>query len=74
MVVRKEQISKEGRPYGCNFCGKSLTGKNQMSVHIKLHIKYADYSGINPNRKQTGFIDAICVAKLLEPRIKSVFI
>ena len=45
-----------------------------MSVHIKLHTRDADKSGLNPNRKQSGFIDAIFVAKLSEPRIISMFI
>ena len=45
-----------------------------MSVHIKVHTRYADKSVLNPNRKQSEFIDAIFVAKLSEPRIISMFI
>ena len=37
---------------------------------MKVLMRYADKSGINPNRNQPGFIDANFVAKLLEQRNK----
>ena len=52
------------------FVANLSISRIKMSVHIKLHKRYADKSGINPNRNQPGFIDANFVAKLLQQRIK----
>ena len=52
------------------FVANLSISRIKMSVHIKLHKRYADKSEINPNRNQPGFIDAIFLTKLSKLSIK----